>query len=144
MCREDFIEVAVGADAILYLMGLAGLMGQRAIGNRVSLCGPMKLGVWTRGREDGTRAIFSGRAVGNLFSNGRAVCGGNGEAANAARRETTTRAPLDIRLLIAMRSLENLPFQKIQHTSWRVIPRPGPRRRARIVVSTRMPIETVF
>ena len=89
MCREDFIEVAVGADAIFYLMGLTGLVSQRQIGNRVPLCGSIKLGVWTQGREGGTRAIFSGLAVGNLFSNGRAGCGGNGEAGQRcpARKE---------------------------------------------------------
>src|SRR6516164_5463987 len=60
---EDFVEVAVGADAIFYLMGLTGLVSQRQIGNRVPLCGSIKLGVWTQGRENGTRAIFSGLAV---------------------------------------------------------------------------------
>src|SRR6516165_7595948 len=86
---EDFVEVAVGADAIFYLMGLAGLMSQRAIGNRIVLCGSIELGVWTQGREGGTRAIVPGRAVGNLFSNGRAGRGGNGEAGQgcAARKE---------------------------------------------------------
>jgi hypothetical protein len=39
-----------------------------------------KARVFTRWRKDGTRAIFAGRAVGNLLSNARAVCGGNGEA----------------------------------------------------------------
>ena len=89
MRREDFVEVAVSADAILYLTRLAGLMCQRAIGNWIPLCGSIKFGVWTQGREGGTRAIFSGLAVGNLFSNGRAGCGGNGEAGQRcpARKE---------------------------------------------------------
>jgi hypothetical protein len=47
MCRIDFIEVAVCADAIFYLMAFAGLMSKRAIGNREPLCGSIKLGVWT-------------------------------------------------------------------------------------------------
>ena len=89
MCREDFIEVAVGADAILYLMGLTGLVSQRQIGNRVPLCGSIKLGVWTQGREGGTRAIFAKRIVGDLFGDGRTECGGNGEAGQRcpARKE---------------------------------------------------------
>jgi len=47
MCRVDFIEVAVGADAIFDLMGLTGLMSKRAIGDREPLRGSIKLGVWT-------------------------------------------------------------------------------------------------
>jgi len=47
MCRVDFIEVAVGADAIFYLIGVAGLTSKRMIGDREPICGSIKLGVWT-------------------------------------------------------------------------------------------------
>ena len=40
MCRVDFIEVAVCADAIFYLVGLTGLMSKRAIGDREPSAAP--------------------------------------------------------------------------------------------------------
>jgi hypothetical protein len=43
--REDFIKMAVGADAVFDLMRFARLMSKRAIGNRISLRSTIILGV---------------------------------------------------------------------------------------------------
>jgi hypothetical protein len=103
MRRIDLIKMAVSADAILQFMRLAGLNGERVIGNRKPLRGTVKLGVRTRGRETGPAAFSAVAAPAAGSAKAETLAAVAARSTRAARRETMPRR------LLAIRSLLGLP-----------------------------------